>query len=109
MTVLRFHLDEDCQAAALAAALRAHAVDATTTNEVGKAGINDDSQLQHATSVGRVVLTNNIGDFSSLHDSWQIVGRNHAGIVLFQQQQYSIGEVVRRLLHVQQSLTAEDM
>ena len=109
MSILRFHLDEDCQAAALGAALREHGIDTTTTNEVGKLGVDDDGQLQHATDTGRVIVSNNIGDFSASHGRWLVAGRDHAGIVLFPQQRYAVGEIVRRLLHLRNALTAEDM
>lgn len=109
MSILRFHLDEDCQSAALAAALREHGIDATTTNEAGNPGVDDDSQLQSATDMGRVIVSNNIGDFSALHGRWLDTGRDHAGIVLFPQQRDAIGKVVRRLLHLRNALTAEDM
>ncbi len=46
MSIVRFYLDEDCQSAALASALREHGIDAATTNEVGNAGAGDDAQLQ---------------------------------------------------------------
>ncbi len=109
MSIVRFHLDEDCQAAALSVALRGHGIDTTTTNEVGRPGADDDSQLQHAADAGRVIATNNIGDFSSLHVRWLAAGRDHAGIVLFPQQQFSIGETVRRLMSLRTSLSAEEM
>ena len=35
MSLLRYHLDEDCQSAALAAALRQHGIEVVTTNEAG--------------------------------------------------------------------------
>ncbi len=109
MSVVRYHLDEDCQSAALAAALREHGVDVTTTNQVGNAGTDDDAQIQFATDAGRVVVSNNIGDFSALHARWLTTGRDHAGIVLFPQQQYSVGETMRRLLRISHSRTAEEM
>lgn len=109
MSILRFHLDEDCQAAALVAALREHGIDTTTTNETGKPGMDDDGQLQHATDTSRVIVSNNIGDFSALHGRWLAAGRDHAGIVLFPQQRFATGEIVRRLLHLRTALSAEDM
>jgi hypothetical protein len=58
MSAVRFHWDEDCQAAAPAAALREHGIDATTTNELGLAGVDDDRQLLHAAGAGRVMVRN---------------------------------------------------
>jgi hypothetical protein len=109
MSVLRLYLDEDCQAAALALALRAHGVDVTTTNETRHGGFNDAEQLQYATDSGRVIVSNNLGDFCALHRQWLTAGRDHAGIILFPQQAYSIGEIVRRLLRLQQSQSADEI
>ena len=80
---LRFHLDEDCQATALVAALREHGVDVVTTNEMGLSGVADETQLSHATEQHRVIVSNNIGDFAQLHARWLGEGRRpHAGIVI---------------------------
>jgi hypothetical protein len=81
MSILRFHLDEDCQAAAFGAALREHGIDTTTTNEIGKPGVDDDGQLQHATETGRVIVSNNIGDFSAIHGRWLGAGWPQAAIM----------------------------
>ena len=109
MSVVCFHLDEDCQAASLASAMRQHGADVTTTNELGIAGVHNEDQWQQATDKGRGVVSNNIADFSAMHAAWRSAHRDHAGIVLFPQQQYSVGEVVRRLLRLRHSLTAEEM
>ncbi len=109
MSEIRFYLDEDCQAVALSFALREHGVDVTTTNELDHGGVDDASQLQHATDSERAIISNNISDFCAIHSEWLSTGRNHAGIILFPQQAYSVGEVVRRLLHLRQSLSADEM
>jgi len=54
-------------------------------------------------------VTNNICDYTALHSRWLAKGRLHAGIVLFPQQEYSIGEIIRRLAHLRRTLTAEEM
>jgi hypothetical protein len=107
---LRFHLDEDCQATALASALREHGIDVVTTNEAGLAGVEDDTQLRHAAEQQRVLVTNNIRDFVPLHTRWLGEGRSpHAGIVVFGQQTLSIGETIRRLLNLSRTRTPEQM
>jgi Domain of unknown function (DUF5615) len=98
---LRFHLDEDCQATALAWALREHSIDVVTTNEAGLAGVDDETQLRRAADNQRVIVSNNIRDFVPLHTRWLAENRPaHAGIVLFGQQTFSIGETVRRLANL---------
>ena len=109
MSLLRYHLDEDCQSAALAAALRQHGIDVVTTNESGIAGADDNAQLEHATKQGAVIVTNNICDYTAMHARWLSERREHAGIALFPQQGYSIGEVVRRLAHLRREVSAEEM
>lgn len=109
MSRIRIHLDEDCQAHALAKALQQHGIDTKTTNELGLGGVNDDRQLEAAHQAGRVLVTNNICDFAPLHGRWLAEGRTHSGIVVFPQQELSTGETVRRLARLIHTLRAEDM
>jgi hypothetical protein len=107
---LRFQLDEDCQGTALAVALWEHAIEVVTANGAGLQGASDDVQLVEAAAHGRAIVTNNIRDFVPLHTRWLAEKRApHAGIVLFPQQAYSIGEVVRRLARLSRTLSAEQM
>jgi hypothetical protein len=106
---IRIHLDEDCQSYALAKALQQHGIDAKTTNELELGGVNDERQLEAAHQAGRVLLTNNICDFVPLHGRWLAKGRTHSGIVVFPQQELSIGEAVRRLARLVHTLPAEEM
>jgi hypothetical protein len=48
VSLLSYHLDEDCQSAALAAALRQHGIEVVTTNEANIVGVADDAQLEYA-------------------------------------------------------------
>jgi hypothetical protein len=106
---IRLQLDEDCQAHALAAALRQHGMDAQAANEAGLSGLDDETQVSAALAAGRVLVTNNICDFVPLHNRWTSEGREHGGIIVFPQQQFSIGETVRRLARLISSLSAEQM
>lgn len=110
MSGLRFQLDEDCQALALAHALWQHGIEATTTNAVGLRGADDETQLREAAAHGRVLVTNNIRDFVPLHARWlKELRPPHAGIVVFPQQEFGIGEIVRRLARLSGTLPGEDM
>jgi predicted nuclease of predicted toxin-antitoxin system len=53
---IRFHLDENCDPR-IAAGLRLHAVDVTTTQEVGLLHAPDEDQHTYAESRGRVIIT----------------------------------------------------
>jgi hypothetical protein len=70
---------------------------------------DDAEQLQYATDSGRAIVSNNIGDFCVIHGEWLTAGRDHSGLILFPQQAYSIGEIVRRLLRLRQTLSTEEM
>jgi hypothetical protein len=87
---IRIQLDEDCQSGALAHALQLHGVDVRTTNSAGLTGISDEAQLTAASSAGRVLVTNNARDFVPLHNRWAIERREHGGIIVFPQQEFSI-------------------
>ena len=109
MSRIRLQLDEDCQAHGLVTALRQHGIDAQTTNQLGLGGVDDETQLKAAAGSDRVLLTNNISDFVPLHQRWLADGRVHGGVIVFPQQELSIGETVRRLVRLIHTLSAEDM
>ncbi|HXU23785.1 MAG TPA: DUF5615 family PIN-like protein [Tepidiformaceae bacterium] len=83
--------------------------DAVAPYEAGMYGQSDGSHLLHASADGRVLCSANRGDFIQLHGQWMRDGRHHAGIVLINQQQHSIGEQLRRLLRISAEQAAEDM
>lgn len=43
--------------------------------------IADDDLLEYATAEGRAVVTENVGDFTSLATQWVAEGRAHAGLI----------------------------
>jgi hypothetical protein len=69
----------------------------------------DEDHLLLATVQSRALYSFNIGDFHEIHTAWTACGRDHCGIVLTQQQRYSSGEQIRRLLRLVGSLSAETM
>lgn len=109
MSRIKLQLDEDCQAHALAEGLRQHGIDARTTIELRLSGVEDEAQLKAATNVGRVLVTNNICDFVPLHEKWIAERKSHAGIVIFHQQVFSVGEIIRRLAKLVHTVSAEEM
>jgi hypothetical protein len=72
-------------------------------------GRKDTEHLDYATEQGRVLCTFNVGDFCRLHSDYVAQGRRHAGIVLMQQQRFSVGEQMRRLLRLIASKSADEM
>ena len=79
-----------------------------TTMEAGMAGRPDEQQLEWAASNGRALYSFNRCDFYGLHTTWLHEGRHHSGIIL-SRQDVSVGEQMRRLLCIIDTLTAEEM
>lgn len=89
---IRFHLDENCDAA-IATGLRLHGVDISTTADAGLGGAIDEGHVAFALAEGRVIFTHD-SDFVVLHRK----GVRHAGISYCHQRRHSLGEVIRRLV-----------
>lgn len=70
---------------------------------------DDEEHLEVATSQGRVVYSFNDRDFYRIHAEWIAAQRDHSGIVLAEQQRYSVGEQLRRLSRLTETLSAEEM
>lgn len=104
---IRLYLDEDAQRTSLVRALRARQVDVLTANEAGRVGISDAAQLAFAVSQNRTVFTFNRGDFARLHAEYLQRGQGHSGIIVSDQLEISV--VIRRLLRLLDSRSAEDM
>ena len=104
---VRFYLDEDTISRALMSALRARNIDILSAHEAGMISVPDWQHLDYATNLNRVIFTFNTRDFVLLHKEWLAVGRHHAGIVV--SDQGPVGQLVRRLLKLADSLSAEEM
>jgi hypothetical protein len=106
---IRFYVDEDAMDKDLVRALRARGVDVLTALEVGCIERRDVEHLEYAVTQGRVLYGFNVGDYYHLHTDFLRQGRSHTGIVLARQQQYSVGEQMRRLLKLMAVLSADEM
>lgn len=106
---ISLYLDEDSRSNSLVHALRSRGVDVTTAREAQMLGCTDLEQLVWAIANERVLYSFNIGDFFHLHSAVLAQGKSHAGIILAQQQLYSIGEQMRRLLKLIATRSAEEM
>ena len=106
---VRLYCDEDSEQHGLVVALRKRGVNVLSALEAEMLGEPDDRQLAYAAVQGRAIYSFNVGDFCRLHSQWLAEGRSHAGIVLAEQQQYSIGEQMRRLVRLVNALSAEEM
>ena len=106
---VKLYLDEDSLRQALVEALRQRGVDVTTPLDAGMMQVPDPEQLEYATTQGRSIYTFNMSDFCRLHSEWLAVQREHAGIIVARQQQFSVGEQLRRLLKLNATRSSDEM
>jgi hypothetical protein len=106
---VRLYFDEDTVRHALVEALRKRRVDILTPLDVGMIQKADEEQLEFAAAQSRTLYTFNMGDFCPFHAQWLGVNRDHAGIIVARQQQYSVGEQLRRLLKLIGTRSQVDM
>lgn len=106
---IRLYLDEDAMDTALVRSLRARGVDVITARESDMVERNDVDHLNFSTRDNRVLYSFNVGDFQRIHQNYLREGKNHRGIILARQQQYSVGEQTRRLLKLISENSPESM
>jgi predicted nuclease of predicted toxin-antitoxin system len=96
-------MNEHCDPA-IAAGLRRHGIDVTTTPEVGLRRATDERQLAFALGAGRVIFTKD-SDYLRLDAS----GTPHAGIAYCHQQSRSIGEIIDGLVLIWEVYDPEEL
>lgn len=106
---IRLYFDEDSQDSDVVQAVRFRGLDVLTANEVGMRQRTDEDHLDFATADGRVLYSFNVGDFNRIHIERITQDNPHAGIIIGQQQRYSVGEQMRRLTRIVNARTAEQM
>lgn len=106
---IALYLDEDAEDNDLIHALRLRGVDVVRAWDLGMRHRADEDQLMTAVASGRVLFGFNIRDYLRIHTEWMMQGHSHAGIILAKQQTYSIGEQLRRLIHIISVKSAEEM
>lgn len=105
-TPIRLYLDEHVWYG-LAAALQLRGHDAIHVYDVDREGLDDEAQLAYAAEQDRALLTFNARDFEPLAVEWFFAGEEHAGIII--SNQLSLGELLRRVERLLQSLSAEEL
>lgn len=106
---IRLYFDEDAMDSDVVRALRLRGVEVITAYELGLIRSRDEEHLVQATANGCVLYSFNVSDFMALHVSFMAAGKDHAGIVLAQQQRFVVGEQMRRLLRLVEMKPAEMM
>ena len=109
MSQISIYIEQDAMDSDLAAALRSRGVTVVTALDAGLTGESDEEQLNFATEHGCVLYTFNVSDFHCLHTQWIGAGREHAGMILAQQQRFSVGEQLRRILRLRAATTPASM
>ena len=109
MDLIKIYIDEDAMDSDLVIALRSRVVTVFTPLEFALTENPDEAQLAFATARGCVLYSHNISDFCRLHTEWVSAGREHSGIILAQQQRYSVGEQLRRILRLRSTASADSM
>jgi hypothetical protein len=88
--------------------LCARGYDAVHVADLGQAEWRDDERhLIYAAQANRALLTHNTKDFQPLYDKWWEAGRAHAGISVAPH--WDVGEMVKRLLKLLDTVTADEM
>ena len=106
---MRLYLDEDAMDGDLVQALRSRGVDVTTVSYEQRQGYSDDEQLRYATQEGRAIYSFNTKDYMVLHTKFLEQGLSHGGIIIGRKNRWPVGEQMRRLLALVNTLSAEDM
>lgn len=106
---IALYTDEDVTSD-LAPALRRRGYTAESALEAGNLNVSDETQLYYAAERDMVLFTYNAQDFIPLARAWYFAGREHAGILLSEQfSQRQFGELLRRILRLLNSLTADEI
>jgi Domain of unknown function (DUF5615) len=109
MSQILLYVDEDSMDEDFVQALRARNADVLTVADVGMLHRSDEEQLNWATENGRVIFSFNTRDFYRLHTTVLGQGLSHAGIIVAPQQRYGIGDLMRGVLRLINTQSAEEM
>lgn len=106
---ISLYFDEDAMDGDLVQALRLRGIDVLTAQDAGLINTPDEEHLAFAATNERALYTFNVGDYMALHSAYLVEGKEHAGIILAQQQRYSVGEQMRRLLRLVSMKSADSL
>lgn len=106
MNRIKIYTDEDVDIA-ISRALKLRGFEIYTTLNAGKKESSDEEQMEYAASINAVLLTHNVQDFPRMHYEFMRKGRHHSGIIVAKQ--VSVGEIVKKLLSLASTLSAEDI
>jgi predicted nuclease of predicted toxin-antitoxin system len=103
---IELYLDEDVDVL-VADLVRRRGFHATTTQQAGRAHMEDVEQLAYAVSLGAAMLTHNRADYEALARDYFASGQTHFGIIIaVQRPPY---DLARRLHAILDQTTADEM
>jgi len=102
----KLHLNEHLSPR-LASQLQKHAFDVTTSQQANLLSLSDEEQLSYAATEKRSIVTFNVKDFTELHNTYQLQGKEHWGIILSTRE--AINVLFHRLLRLLDSVFAEEL
>ncbi len=82
---MEIYLDDCADANRLVELLNRAGHHVETPRSAGLSGRSDEEHLDYATRHRLALVTKNPGDFRTLHQHWQALGRTHGGILLIYQ------------------------
>ena len=109
MSKISLYFDEDAEKKSIVQALRNSGIDIITTSEANNLENTDEEQLIWAKKQGRVIYTFNLEVFCRLHQNYRATNLPHAGIIVVEQQTYSIGQQFRYILNLVNTKSARKM
>jgi hypothetical protein len=102
---LSFYFDHNMNRA-IASGLRSRGVDVLLASEDGNARLDDESLLERATSLGRVLVSED-KDFMAITTRWLLAGKHFAGVIRAPKH-LPIGRVIADLELIAGVLDAEE-
>ena len=100
---IRFHLDENCDPR-IAAGIRLHGADVTTTPEAGLLHAPDEDHLAYARAETRVIVTQD-SDFLRI----AAATTEHPGVAFYNKHSRTLGQVITGLLLIWEALDPDEM
>lgn len=101
---LKIYADENVNIA-IVEGLKRRGVEAWSAIDIGKLGLTDEEQLMYAFKEGATIFTHD-DDFLSMVNISEI---EHCGIIYVHQEHISIGECIRRLKAIVETIHPEEM
>jgi hypothetical protein len=105
--MLAFYMDHHVHRG-IVEGLRRRSISVLTAFEDGSERLDDDALLDRATSLGRVLFTQD-QDFLEIVPRWRAAGRPFAGIVYAVQKRIDIGRTIDYLELIAELMSAEEM